>query len=99
VAIKHPNATATQAILLKQTPFIIVHPIVEAVRARSPPPPNDEVQQRGRLQRLHGSESRHAGPVCCNGWFGPAHGLRNCWQSQSRNSFCSPTRSASGISK
>jgi hypothetical protein len=44
VAIKHPNATATQAILLKQTPFIIVHPIVEAVRARSPPPPNDPAQ-------------------------------------------------------
>jgi hypothetical protein len=33
-------------------------------------PPNAKVQQRGRLQRLHGSESRNAGPVCCNGWFG-----------------------------
>src|SRR5262245_56961855 len=34
--------------------------------------PNGEVQQRGRLQRLHTSESRQAGPVCCNGWFGAA---------------------------
>src|SRR6266508_1592005 len=33
-------------------------------------PPNDRVQQRGRLRGLHASESRHAGPVCCNGWFG-----------------------------
>jgi len=31
--------------------------------------PNDEVQQRGRLERLHTSESRNAGPVCCNGWL------------------------------
>jgi hypothetical protein len=33
--------------------------------------PNDRVQQRGRLQRLQTAESRNAGPVCCNGWFGP----------------------------
>src|SRR4029453_10347148 len=26
--------------------------------------------QRGRLRGLHASESRHAGPVCCNGWVG-----------------------------
>jgi hypothetical protein len=37
----------------------------------------DEVQQRGRLQGLHGSENRHAGPVCCNGWFGPGPHLRH----------------------
>jgi RNA polymerase sigma factor (sigma-70 family) len=34
---------------------------------------NDAVQQRGRLERLHTSEHRDAGPVCCNGWLaGPA---------------------------
>src|SRR5439155_3596278 len=32
--------------------------------------PNEEVQQRGRLRGPDASESRHAGPVCCNGWFG-----------------------------
>src|SRR5262249_51234051 len=37
---------------------------------QSPPRPNDEVQQRGRLQRLHALKSRNAGPICCNGWFG-----------------------------
>src|SRR5207249_3373479 len=31
---------------------------------------NDQVQQRGRLGRLGAPESRDAGPVCCNGWFG-----------------------------
>ena len=31
----------------------------------------DQVQQRGRLERLHTSERRNAGPVCCNFWFGP----------------------------
>src|SRR6266567_5706479 len=35
-----------------------------------PPPPNDRVQQRGRLGRLQTLESRHAGPVCCNALFG-----------------------------
>jgi hypothetical protein len=30
-------------------------------------PHNDTVQQRGRLERLHVTESRDAGPVCCNG--------------------------------
>src|SRR6516164_1680259 len=29
-----------------------------------------QVQQRARLQRLQIPESRNAGPVCCNGWFG-----------------------------
>jgi hypothetical protein len=33
--------------------------------------PNDQVQQRGRQERIHTSKSRNAGPVCCNGWFGP----------------------------
>lgn len=33
-------------------------------------PPNDGVQQRGRLERLQPSESRNTGPGCCNGWFG-----------------------------
>ena len=32
---------------------------------------NDKVQQRGRLERRRASKSCHAGPVCCNGWFGP----------------------------
>jgi hypothetical protein len=34
-------------------------------------PPNDPVQQRGRLQWLQTLGNRNAGPVCCNGWFGP----------------------------
>jgi hypothetical protein len=33
---------------------------------------NEEVQQRGRQKRLQTLESRQAGPVCCNGWFGSA---------------------------
>ena len=36
--------------------------------------PNDEVQQRGRLQRLHTTRSRDAGPVCCNDWLADAIG-------------------------
>ena len=32
--------------------------------------PNDQVQQRGRLERRHATKRRHAGPVCCNDWFG-----------------------------
>src|SRR5260370_1606085 len=32
--------------------------------------PNDEVQQRGRPQRLHAAERRDAGPICCNVLFG-----------------------------
>jgi hypothetical protein len=32
--------------------------------------PNASVQQQKRLERQHTSESRTAGPVCCNGWFG-----------------------------
>jgi hypothetical protein len=32
--------------------------------------PNDQVQQRGRLERSHATKSRSAGPVCCNGWLG-----------------------------
>jgi hypothetical protein len=31
---------------------------------------NDQVQQRGRLERGHTTKSRSAGPVCRNGWFG-----------------------------
>jgi hypothetical protein len=31
---------------------------------------NDQVQQRGRLERSHATKSRSAGPVCCNDWFG-----------------------------
>src|SRR6516164_11431768 len=31
---------------------------------------NDHVQQRGRPERLRTLESRRAGPVCCNAWFG-----------------------------
>jgi len=27
-----------------------------------------QVQRRRRLQRLRSTESRHGGPVCCNGW-------------------------------
>jgi hypothetical protein len=34
-------------------------------------PPNAKVQQQGRLQGLHASKNRPAGPVCCNSWFGP----------------------------
>src|SRR5262249_6635313 len=30
---------------------------------------NDQVQQRGRLERSHATKSRSAGPVCCNGWI------------------------------
>src|SRR5262245_12844278 len=29
------------------------------------------VQQRGRQQGPYATNSLHAGPVCCNGWFGP----------------------------
>jgi hypothetical protein len=32
--------------------------------------PNDQVQQRGRLERSHATKSRSAGPGRCNGWFG-----------------------------
>src|SRR5262249_51925867 len=32
-------------------------------------PANDQVQQRGRLERSHATKSRSASPVCCNGWF------------------------------
>src|SRR5262245_65967902 len=32
--------------------------------------PNQEVQQRARLERLASPESRRAGPVCCNGSSG-----------------------------
>lgn len=42
---------------------------------------NDEVQQRGRLQRLHTSESRDAGPVCCNVLFGGAPSSQALWRS------------------
>src|SRR5436309_16103900 len=43
---------------LAERSFIRSHP--------QPPPPNDEVQQRGRLERLASPESRRAGPVCCH---------------------------------
>jgi len=33
-------------------------------------PPNNMVQQQGRLEGHDTSESRTAGPVCGNGWFG-----------------------------
>ena len=33
-------------------------------------PPNDQVQQQGRLERSHATKSRSAGAVCHNGWFG-----------------------------
>ena len=36
------------------------------------PPPNDDAQQLGRLERLQLLESRHAGLVCFNALFGPA---------------------------
>jgi hypothetical protein len=32
--------------------------------------PNDIVQQQGWLEGQYTPESRNAGPVCCNGWFG-----------------------------
>src|SRR5262249_18438645 len=32
--------------------------------------PNDIVQQQGGQKGRDTSESRHARPVCCNGWFG-----------------------------
>jgi hypothetical protein len=40
--------------------------------AANPPPPNDPVPQRGRLEGLRPSECRQAGPVCCKGQFGGA---------------------------
>src|SRR5262245_26514404 len=30
---------------------------------------NDQVQQRGRLERSHAAKSRSTGPVSCNGWI------------------------------
>jgi hypothetical protein len=35
--------------------------------------PNDQVQQRGRLEEHPTTQRCHAGPVCCNGWFDGAH--------------------------
>src|SRR5256885_370872 len=37
----------------------------------SPARPNDELQQRGQLERLPLPEKRHAGPVGCNRWSDP----------------------------
>src|SRR5215213_6728185 len=44
--------------------------IIECPRFPAPPPPNDQVQQRGRLERPHATKGRPAGPVCSHGWFG-----------------------------
>src|SRR5271169_1688003 len=56
----------------------LVHPAVESLRiSRSVAigifSHNDTVQQRGRPAGRNTSESRHAGPVCCNGWFAGAY--------------------------
>jgi hypothetical protein len=42
-----------------------------SIRGLSTAHSNDPVQQRGRLQWLQTLGNRNAGPVCCNGWFGP----------------------------
>ena len=42
----------------------------QSSRTRFSSAANDQVQQRGRLERSHATKSRSAGPVCCNGLFG-----------------------------
>src|SRR5262245_7171119 len=66
----------TAAVRCDANPLQLFHGLIELTshilrHLQHPPSPNDQVQQRGRLERSHATKSRSAGPVCGSVLFGP----------------------------